>query len=43
MSPGRRVFLSLPKEIRGGLRGRFTLELRLEDKQAFSPVYIPYR
>lgn len=29
-------FLSLPEEISEGLKGKFTLELRLEDEKAFS-------
>lgn len=38
VSAVRRVFLSLPEEFRGGLRGKFTLELRLEGEKAFSPA-----
>lgn len=30
VSASEKMFLSLPEEIREGLRGKFTLELRLE-------------
>lgn len=35
VSVSGKVFLSLPKEIREGLRGKFTLERRLEEERHF--------